>query len=166
MAKINPMNPRGVASQLPNGTPVAEFNIYTDAVSYVERLIRGDFPATAIAIVGSDLSTVERVKAKISYGKIALNGAMTGLWLGLFMFLIFGTTDNAGTSTPVFTLSTALLVGAGFGMLWQVIRFSLSKGKRGFSSGSLVVAKKYEVVIPSELTPSVPEALVKGGEEA
>jgi hypothetical protein len=55
------------------------------------------------------------------------------------------------------------LVGAGFGMLFQVIRFSLAKNKRSFSSGSLVVAKKYEVVVPSELTSEVTEAFIKGG---
>jgi hypothetical protein len=49
-------------------------------------------------------------------------------------------------------------------MLFQVIRFSVAKNKRSFSSGSLVVAKKYEVVVPSELTVEVTEAFIKGGQ--
>lgn len=166
MAKRNPMNPVGVASSLPNGTAVADFPSYPEAVAYVERILRGNFPATAIAIVGTNLSTVERVKARINYGKVAINGAMTGSWLGLLIFLIFGssTDSKAAAPTPLFSLGSAILVGAGFGMLWQVIRFSATKNKRSFASGSLVVAKKYEVVVPSELTTEVTEAFIKGGQ--
>jgi hypothetical protein len=49
-------------------------------------------------------------------------------------------------------------------MLFQVIRFSLAKGKRGFASGSQIVAGKYEVVVPSELVNEASAAYVKGGE--
>jgi hypothetical protein len=165
MAKRNPMNPIGIATSLPNGTTVADFPTYPEAVAYVERILKGDFPATAIAIVGSDLSTVERIKGRINYGRVARSGAMTGAWLGLLVFLVFGSApDSTGTATtPLFSLPSAILVGAGFGMLFQVIRFSMAKNKRSFSSGSLVVAKKYEVVVPSELTGEVTEAFIKGG---
>ena len=73
-------NLRGLAASLPNGSAVADFNNYQDAVAYVERIIMGDFPVSSIAIVGSNLSSVERIRTKISYGKIALNGAMMGVW--------------------------------------------------------------------------------------
>ena len=166
MAKRNPMTPIGVATSLPNGTTVADFPSYPEAVAYVERILRGNFPATAIAIVGSDLSTVERIKGRINYGRVARSGAMTGAWLGLLIFLVFGSAPDSttGTTTALFSLPSAILVGAGFGMLFQVIRFSVAKNKRSFSSGSLVVAKKYEVVVPSELTVEVTEAFIKGGQ--
>ena len=165
MAKRNSTNPRGIANQLPNGSTVADFTNYMDAVSYVERILKGNFPATAIAIVGTNLSTVERVRARINYAKVAVSGAMTGSWLGLLLFLIFspGTQEN-GETAATFSLGSAILVGAGVGMLWQVVRFSLNKSKRGFSSGSLVVAGKYEVVVPSELTSEANAAFTKGGE--
>jgi hypothetical protein len=161
------VNSRGIAGQLPNGSAVADFGNYQEAVAYVERLLMGEFPAASIAIVGTDLSTVERVRARISYGRVALNGAMTGLWLGLIVFILFGTAPSEGTSgttVNVFSLGSAILVGVGFGMLFQVIRFSLSKGKRGFSSTSQVVAKRYEVLVPSELTNQASAAYLKGGE--
>jgi hypothetical protein len=160
-------NLRGLAGSLPNGSAVADFNNYLDAVAYVERILLGDFPATSIAIVGTNLTTVERVRARISYGRIALNGAMTGSWLGLIVFIIFGTVPSEstpGTTVSVFSLGSAILVGAGFGMLFQVIRFSLSKTKRGFASSSQVVAKKYEVLVPSELLSQATAAYEKGGE--
>ena len=160
-------NLRGLSGSLPNGSAVAEFNNYADAVAYVERVILGEFPATSIAIVGTDLSTVERVRARISYGRVALNGAMTGVWLGLIFFILFGTapsTTNPGTTVAVFNIGSAILVGAGFGMLFQVLRFSLSKNKRGFASTSQVVARKYEVLVPSELLSEASSAYEKGGE--
>ena len=67
---------------MPNGATVAEFNTYTEAVSYVERILRGDFPAASVAIVGTDLRTVERVRAKINYGKVALGGQERALLCG------------------------------------------------------------------------------------
>jgi hypothetical protein len=163
MARRNPQIPTGVANALPNGTTVADFTNYVQAVAYVEQILRGDFPATSIAIVGTNLSTVERIKAKINYGKVALNGAMTGSWLGLLFYLVFGTAGS-DQATQQFSLVSSLLIGAGIGMLAQVIRFSLAKNKRNFSSGSLVVAQKYEVVVPSELTSEAAQAYAKGAE--
>lgn len=163
MAKSNPLRPSGVANALPTGTTVADFTNYADAVAYVERIIRGNFPATAISIVGSNLSTVERVRGKINYGRVALSGAITGSWIGLIFFLLFGTSSDQATTQ--FNLGSAILIGAGFGMLLQVIRFSLARSKRSFSSGSLVVAAKYEVIVPVELTSEAQVAYNKGAEE-
>jgi hypothetical protein len=164
MAKVNSRRNPG---QLPNGVAVADFSNYQEAVAYVERLLLGEFPATLIAIVGTDLTTVERVRARISYGRVALNGAMTGSWLGLLFFVVFGSTPTSSkepNSAPVFSLLSSILVGAGLVMLIQVIRFSLSKAKRGFASSSQMVAKKYEVLVPSELTNDAGVAYLKGGE--
>ena len=160
-------NLRGLASTLPNGSAVAEFNNYQEAVAYVERIILGDFPVSSIAIVGTNLTSVERVRAKISYGRISFNGAMTGIWLGLLAFIIFGTVPGEtpeDPAQPLFNLGSAILVGAGLGMLFQVIRFSLSKTKRGFASTSQIVAAKYEVLVPSELINEANSAYEKGGE--
>ena len=59
-------------------------------------------------------------------------------------------------------LGAAVLIGAGIGMLFQVIRFSATKNKRGFSSGSLVVAAKYEVIVPSDLANEALSAYNRG----
>ncbi len=167
MAKTNNSHhPAGIGGGMPNGATVADFKSYPEAVSYVERILRGNFPPTSIAIVGIGLSTVERVRTKINYGKVAISGAMNGSWLGLFIYLVFGSTGQTTTdaASPVFSLGSALLVGAGVGMLWQVVRFSMNKAKRGFSSASAVVAKSYAVLVPTELTGEATQAFIKGGE--
>jgi hypothetical protein len=160
-------NLRGLQGSIPNGSAVSEFNDYKDAVAYVERIILGDFPATSIAIVGTNLTSVERVRARISYGRVAASGASAGVWLGLLIFILFAYSSTPATENPepLFSIGSALLVGAGVGMLFQVIRFSLAKGKRGFASASQIVAGKYEVVVPSELVNEASAAYVKGGEE-
>ncbi len=160
-------NIRGLQGSIPNGSAVSEFNDYQGAVAYVERIILGDFPATSIAIVGTNLTSVERVRARISYGRVAASGAAAGVWLGLLIFILFAYSSTPATENPepLFSLGSALLVGAGVGMLFQVIRFSLAKGKRGFASASQIVAGKYEVVVPSELVNEASAAYVKGGEE-
>jgi hypothetical protein len=159
-------NLRGPLAALPNGSAVADFSNYQDAVAYVERIILGEFPVTYIAIVGTNLKSVERVRTRISYGKVALSGAATGSWLGLLIYIVFafGTSPTTENPEPLFSLGSAILVGAGFGMLFQVIRFSLSKTKRGFASASQIVASKYEVLVPSELVNEASSAYQKGGE--
>jgi hypothetical protein len=161
-------NLRDLQGSLPNGSAVADFKNYQEAVAYVERIILGDFPPTSVAIVGTNLSSVERVRSRISYGKVAMSGAAFGSWLGLIVFILFGTAPsetNPGTTVNLFSLGSAVLVGAGFGMLFQVIRFSLAKGKRSFISTSQIVATKYEVLVPSELLSQASAAYVKGSEQ-
>jgi len=168
MAKMNnSQHPSGIGAGMPNGATVAEFKTYPEAVSYVERLLKGEFPSASVAIVGTDLRTVERVRAKINYGRLALSGAMNGLWLGLFVYIIFGSSidPNSEQSVQVFSIGSALAVGAGIGMLWQVIRFSMNKSKRSFTSASSVVANSYAVLVPNELTSEASQAFIKGGEQ-
>jgi hypothetical protein len=41
------------------------------------------------------------------------------------------------------------VIGAGVGMLLNVIRFSMTRNKRSFISAQAVVAKKYDVIVPT-----------------
>lgn len=141
------MSPKQSVSHA-EGQTLATFTDYKQAVSYVEQLIENDFPARSISIVGTDLKSVETVKGKLGYGRVSLSGALTGSWLGMFLGLIFGA-SGAGTEAVLLTnVGAGIVIGAGFGMLFNVIRFSMTKNRRGFISGQMVVAKKYEVVVP------------------
>jgi hypothetical protein len=44
-----------------------------------------------------------------------------------------------------------VVIGAGLGILFNVIRYSMSRNKRGFVSQSSVVASKYQVQVPAAL---------------
>jgi hypothetical protein len=142
------MSPRNSPSAVPEGEVVGQFKNYREAVKVVEQLVENGFPARLISIIGSDLKTVETLKGKLGYGRVALSGAVTGSWIGLFFGLLFGATST--TEQVVLTnLSAGIVIGAGVGMLLNVIRFSLTKNKRSFISAQAVVAKKYDVIVPT-----------------
>jgi hypothetical protein len=113
-------------------------------------MIENNFPARFVSIVGTDLKTVESIKGKLGYGRVSLSGALTGSWLGMFFGLIFGATGVGEESVLLTNVTAGVVIGAGIGMLINVIRFSLTKNRRGFISGQMVVAKKYEVVVPTQ----------------
>jgi hypothetical protein len=144
---------RNFPPAVPQGEVIADFAQYVDAVAYVEKLIANNFPAGLIAIVGSDLRSVERVRGRMSYARVAINGAITGSWLGLIFGFLFGPTiDTANiTSSANGGLGSSIVIGAGIGMLFQVVRFSLTLNKRGFLSQSSFVAAKYQIQVPASM---------------
>jgi hypothetical protein len=142
------MSPRNSPAAVPEGEVVGQFKNYGEAVKVVEKLVENGFPARLISIIGSDLKTVESLKGKLGFGRVALSGAVTGSWIGLFFGLVFGATST--TEQVVITnLSAGIVIGAGVGMLLNVIRFSLTRNKRSFISAQAVVAKKYDVIVPA-----------------
>ena len=130
------------------GEVLASFGEYTEAVALVEKLVESDFPITAIAIVGKDLKTVERLRGRMGNGKVALSGATTGAFIGLLSPVPQGA-DAAAIA--VSNILQPILIAAGVGMLFGVIRYSMSKNKRSFVSSSMVLAKEYEVQVPGNL---------------
>lgn len=137
---------RGLAPVVPTGDVVGEFTNYLDAVALVDRMVAGGFAANLVAIVGSDLKTVERVRGRITYGRMALNGALNGAWLGLFVGLIFASATSATTFNN--DVIAAAVLGAGLGMIWGVVRMSMRGSSRQFISGSMIIAASYQVVVP------------------
>ena len=65
------------------------FDKYEEAQKAVDTLSDKGFPVENCLIVGTELKQVERVTARLTWGRVALGGALSGLWLGLFVGLIF-----------------------------------------------------------------------------
>jgi hypothetical protein len=144
---------RNIPPAVPQGEVIADFTQYVDAVAYVEKLVGNNFPAGMIAIVGSDLRSVERVRGRMSYARVAINGAITGSWLGLIYAFIFGPaidTSNVMSGSNS-SMGASIVIGAGIGMLFQVVRFSMTRNKRGFVSQSSMVASKYQIQVPASM---------------
>ncbi len=135
------------------------YETYDEAQSVVDRLAREEFPVKQIAIVGSDLRTVERVTGKMTYGRAALAGAASGMWFGLFLGLllfIFSPSQNA-----ILYVGAAILIGAGFGMLFGLVSYALNRRRRDFTSIHQVIAGKYEIMIDPSLTAKAQNVLAK-----
>ncbi|MEO0023570.1 MAG: hypothetical protein RL196_11 [Actinomycetota bacterium] len=150
---------RGLSPVVPTGDVVGEFTSYLEAVQLVDNIVAGGFAANLIAIVGSDLKSVERVRGRLTYGRVAMNGALNGAWLGLFLGIIFASATSAGAFTN--DVIAAAVLGAGLGMIWGVIRMSMRGARRQFISGSIIIAASYQVVVPNGMGGKASEMAAK-----
>lgn len=137
-----PRDPRLNAQ--PRGEEIAAYENYLDAQRAVDFLADAEFPVQKVTIVGTDLKMVERITGRRTYANAALQGAASGMWLGLFLALMFMLLTPGASLLAIFL--PALLIGAGFGMLWGVVLHALSGGRRDFSSTSQVMASRFAVL--------------------
>ena len=151
MSNLSPFGRRGAAQfpVLPKGEVVATYETYNEAQGAVDTLAKADFPVKQLSIVGNDLKSVERVTGKLTYGRVALAGAASGAWLGIFFGLLFFIFSPSGDSLPI--VFAALLIGAGFGMLFGLVSYALNRRRRDFTSTMQVVAGNYQVIVATEL---------------
>ncbi|MFZ4894124.1 general stress protein [Plantibacter sp. Mn2098] len=133
---------------IPRGESVASFGSYEAAQAAVASLAHADFPVREVSIIGSDLKSVERVTGKLSYGRAAGAGAISGAWLGLFLGLVL---IIFNPTTEIVLVGAAVLMGAAFGMLFGIVSYSVTRRRRDYTSATLVVASTYEVIVGPEL---------------
>ena len=65
------------------------FEKYDEAQRAVDFLSDHEFPVQNCMIVGTELKQVERITGRLTNGRVAALGAISGVWLGLFVGLIF-----------------------------------------------------------------------------
>ncbi len=138
---------------------LAVYDEYTAAQRAVDFLSDREFPVQNCMIVGTDLKQVERITGRLTYAKVAAMGALSGLWLGLFLGLILSLFDNNSSALAIIG-STALL-GIAFGVVWAVLGYAATRGRRDFSSVSAVVATRYEVLVEHKLLGRAQELLAQ-----
>ncbi len=136
--------------ELPQGDIISTYDHYADAMHAVDRLARANFPVSQVSIMGNDVRSVERVTGKLTYGRVALMGALSGAYLGLFLgvLLFIFQPENSGIF-GVFL--SAIAIGAGFGMLFGVLSYAMNKNRRDFSSVMQFVATRYDLIAPPGL---------------
>jgi hypothetical protein len=122
------------------------YDRYEQAQKVVDYLSDNEFPVQNLAIVGTELKTVERISGRLTRGKVAAASAASGVWFGLFIGLAFALFGGGNALGFVVTL---VVLGAVFGVVWSQVGYSaLTRGgTRDFSSVSQVVATKYEVLV-------------------
>ncbi|TFB51269.1 general stress protein [Cryobacterium tagatosivorans] len=130
---------------LPKGEVLATFETYNEAQQAVEKLAVSDFPVKQLSIVGNDLKSVERVTGKLTYGRVALAGAASGAWMGIFFGVLFFIFAPTSSSLPF--VAAALLIGAGFGMFFGLVSYALNRRRRDFTSTMQVIASNYQVIV-------------------
>ncbi len=128
----------------PTGFAVAAYPKYEQAAQAVEYLAKRDFPLRDVTIVGTDLQLVERVTGKLTAGKLAAAGAASGAWMGLFVGLVMTLFSEA--KSLVILIVFTIAIGAVFGAIMGFLGYSMTKGRRDFTSASQVVARRYDVL--------------------
>ena len=168
MASNNPLGGLGSAGgpglqgarllQLQFPQSLAVYDDYAAAQKTVDFLSDKQFPVENCMIVGTDLKQVERITGRLTTGKVALGGALSGLWLGIFIGIIFALFDSG---SGFVTVATTALFGVLFGMIWALVGYGATRGQRDFSSVRVVVATRYEVLVEHKLLLRAQELLAQ-----
>lgn len=132
----------------PKGEQIAAYDTYLEAQKAVDFLSDKEFPVQHVTIVGTDLRMVERVTGRLTYSRVALAGLASGAWFGLFVgiLLSFFAAPTGGGSI----IFPAIAIGAAFGILFSVISYAFTGGKRDFTSASQIVASQYALLCETE----------------
>lgn len=127
---------------LPHGLSVGRYDSYEDAQRAVDYLADQRFAVENLAIVGTDLRQVERVTGRMTWAKAALGGLATGAWLGLFVGLVLSLFSDEGW-LQIILLSMGW--GAVFIAIFALVGYSMTGGRRDFTSKSVTIASQYEI---------------------
>jgi hypothetical protein len=117
---------------------------YEDAQKAVDHLADHGFPVENCMIVGTDLKQVERVTGRLTTGRVAMGGLLSGVWLGLFVGLVL---SLFGEGSVLAVIGSTALFGALFGVIWALVGYAATRGRRDFTSVTQVVATRYEVLV-------------------
>ena len=136
---------------------VGIFNSYADAQKAVDYLSDEKFEVQNLAIVGTDLKSVERVLGRRSWGTVITqglqSGVSTGLLVGLVM-LIF-TKPTSYFALLLVSLAIGITLAIGF----SAAGYAMTRGKRDFTSVTQTVATKYEVLCEHKVAVQARELL-------
>jgi len=128
---------------LPDGWPIASYDTYQEAQRAVDHLADSEFPLQGVTIVGVEPMLVERVSARLTWGRVLGGGAASGAWLGLFVGLLLSLfTPGAGIAPILIGLGSGVV----FGLASAAMRYGATRGQRDFVSHSQLVARRYDVL--------------------
>jgi hypothetical protein len=128
---------------MPEGWPIGSYDTYKEAQRAVDYLADNEFPVQDVTIVGVEPMLVERVSARLTWGRVLSAGAASGAWLGLFVGLLLSLFTTTGGLGPILI---GMASGIVFGLASAAVRYGATKGQRDFVSQSQLVARRYDVL--------------------
>lgn len=129
---------------------VANYATYPEAQRAVDFLSDQRFPVERTAIVGEGLRTVEQVTGRLDWGRAASLGFGQGLFVGLFVGLLFGLLGLGGGNL-IYAAAYGMVMGALTGLLWSVVGYAMSGGRRDFTSVGGMRAERYVILADAEV---------------
>ena len=136
---------------------VGIYNSYADAQKAVDYLADAKFEVQNLAIVGTDLKSVERVLGRRNWGTVITQGMQSGISTGLLVALVLLIFSQPGSF--LLLLAVSLAIGVALGVGFSAAAYAMSRGKRDFTSISQTVATKYEVLCEHKVAAQAREML-------
>lgn len=143
------------------GPVVGSYPTYVKAQQAVDFLSDNKFPVEHTAIIGSDLRLVENVTGRLTYGRAAAAGALSGAWFGLLVGVVLSLFGSGGGAFAL--IPGAIVVGIVFGAVFGLVSYSATGGRRDFTSRSQVVAGRYDVTCAPAQADDAKNLLIKLG---
>lgn len=135
---------------------LAIYDDYASAQRSVDYLSDHHFPVENCMIVGTDLRQLERITGRLTTGRVAVAGIISGLWFGLFIGILL---SFFGKGNAFAEIVSTMILGALFGLIWSLVGFAMTGGRRDFSSVTQVVATRYEVLVEHKVAAQARELL-------
>lgn len=139
---------------------IAIYDNYTEAQKAVDYLSDQKFPVEKLAIVGTDLKSVENVTGRLTWGKVIgsalLNAVIWALGFAILMMILFG----GGFFFS--SLLWGLLLFTIINVLSMSLLYGATRGERDFSSTSRIIATHYEILGEAEVADQA-RSIMSGG---
>ena len=136
---------------------VGIYNSYAEAQKAVDYLADEKFEVQNLAIVGTDLKSVERVLGRRNWGTVVTQGMQSGISTGLLVALVM--LIFIRPQSFLVLLAVALAIGIVLGIGFSAAAYAMSRGKRDFTSITQTVATKYEVLCEHKVAAQAREML-------
>lgn len=136
---------------------VGVYDSYVQVQAAVDFLADAKFAVQNLAIVGTDLKSVERVTGRRNWGTVLLRGVQSGVSTGLMVTLILWFLQPQ--TNPLVLLPGALLIGILIGMAFAGIGYAAARGKRDFNSISQTLAASYQLLCEHKVAAQARELL-------
>ncbi len=124
---------------------VGIYSSYAEAQKAVDFLSDEKFEVQNLAIVGTDLKSVERVLGRRTWSTVILSGVQSGISTGLLVALVL-LIFVPRTSSFLLLLAASLGIGMVIAVALGAIAYAATRGRRDFTSVTPTVATKYEVL--------------------
>ena len=138
---------------------VGIYNTYAEAQKAVDFLADQKFAVQNLAIVGTDLKSVERVLGRRSWGTVIAQGTQSGISTGLLVGLVMLIFTRP--ASVLVLLLVALVIGVVICIAVAALGYAMARGKRDFTSVTQTVATKYEVLCEHKLAIQARETLLR-----
>lgn len=135
---------------------IGVYEHYDDAQKAVDYLADNEFPVQNLLICGTELKLIERVTGRKTWrtvlGRSALGGLTTGLLFGMLILLL---------GLPWFWALGAVAAAVVFNVIFGGLAYSVSGGRRDFTSTTVTVPTKFEVLCEHKVAAEAKQKLAE-----